>query len=302
MRQWLNQHLQAFSMVISRMHQNLLATLIMFCVIGVTLCLPGILYVVVDNLKQLAGTVQSEPKISLFLKLDIQPDKVAAIEQQLAHQPDVAGYEFVSKDKAWQQLQLSTGTAGVANNLEKNPLPDAYFVQPKSSDPAAVEALQQEMQQWPGVELAQLDANWIKRLYALLELGKKTILVLAALLGFAMIAIIGNTIRLQIVTQRDEIEVSKLIGATNRFIRRPFLYAGAIYGFGGGIAAWLILAGIISLFNLSIAKISMLYASNFRLDLPDAAVVTSIIVSAVILGLFGSYLAVSRSLMKFRLD
>lgn len=302
MKQWLNQHLQAIRLVLSRIRNNLLTTFIMFCVMGVTLCLPGILYVVVDNLNQLAGGIENEPKISLFLKLDIQPDAVAAIEQQLAHQTEVARYEFVSKDKAWQQLQISTGTAAVANNLEKNPLPDAYFVQPKSSDPAAVEHLQQQMQQWPGVELAQVDANWVKRLYALLELGKKTILVLAAILGFAMIAIIGNTIRLQIVTQREEIEVSKLIGATDRFIRRPFLYAGAFYGLGGGIAAWAILVGVIGLFNYSVAEVSTLYASNFRLGFPAFGVTATIIASAVILGLLGSYLAVSRSLLQFELD
>ena len=302
MRQWLNQHVQAINLVLSRMRRNLLGTLIMFCVMGVTLCLPGILYVIVDNLNHVAGTVQSEPKISLFLKLDIQADSVAAIGQQLAHEPDVARYEFVSKDKAWQQLQASTGSAAAANKLEKNPLPDAYFVQPKSSDPNAVEALQQQMQQWPGVELAQVDANWIKRLYALLALGKKTILVLAALLGLAMIAIIGNTIRLQIVTHREEIEVSKLIGATNRFIRRPFLYAGAFYGLGGGIAAWLILLGVISLFNFSVAEISALYASNFRLGLPDSGMIITIISSAIMLGVLGSFLAVSRSLLQFELD
>jgi cell division transport system permease protein len=301
MRQWLNQHLQAIRVVLSRMRRNSLATLMMCCVIGVTLCLPGILYVAVDNLNRLAGNIQSEPQISLFLKLDIKPEVVAALDQQLRNLPDIKSYRFVSKDTAWRQLQLNAGTAGVANNLEKNPLPDAYFVQPKAADPAAVEHLQKDLQQLSGVELAQVDANWIKRLYTLLELGKKAILVLAALLGFALLAIVGNTIRMQILTQREEIEVSKLIGATDGFIRRPFLYAGALYGMGGGLAAWLLLAGVIGAFNFSVADIADLYASSFRLDLPNFGLSMAMLASAISLGWIGSYIAVGRSLAQFDL-
>lgn len=302
MKQWLNQHIQALQLVLSRMRRNAIATLMMCCVMGVTLCLPGILYVIVDNLNRLAGdVVQSEPQISLFLKLDIKSEAIAALDKQLQNHSDIRSYHFVSKDSAWEQLQENAGTAGMAGNLEKNPLPDAYFVQPKALDPTTVENLQKEMQQWPGVELAQVDANWVKRLYSLLQLGKKAILVLAALLGFALIAIIGNTIRLQILTQREEIEVSKLIGATDSFIRRPFLYAGALYGLGGGLAAWLLLAGVVMLFNYSVADIAAQYASSFRLDLPLWQVNLAMIAGAVGLGWLGSYIAVGRSLAQFDL-
>lgn len=299
MKQWLNQHGQAFKLVLGRMRRNSLAALMMCGVMGVTLCLPGILYVIVDNLNRLAGDVQSEPQISLFLKLDISKEAIAALDQQLRQQPNIKSYRFVTKDSAWQQLQLNAGTTGIASNLEKNPLPDAYFVHPKALEPVAVSHMQNEMQQWPGVELAQVDADWIKRLYTLLELGKKAIFVLSALLGFALLAIIGNTIRLQIVTQREEVEVSKLIGATDGFIRRPFLYAGALYGLGGGLAAWLMLAGVITLFNFSVAGVADLYASNFRLDLPGAPVIAAIIFSAMAVGWVGSYIAVGRTLAQF---
>lgn len=302
MMQWLNQHLQALQLVLSRMRRNAVATLMMCCVMGVTLCLPGILYVIVDNLNRLAGDVQSEPQISLFLKLDTKPENIAALDRQLQNHPDIKSHRFVSKDSAWERLQENAGTAGVAGNLEKNPLPDAYFVQPKALDPVAVENLQKEMQQWPDVELAQVDANWVKRLYSLLQLGKKAILVLAALLGFALIAIIGNTIRLQILTQREEIEVSKLIGATDSFIRRPFLYAGTLYGLGGGLAAWLLLAGVIMLFNFSVADIAAQYASSFRLGLPLWQVNLAMIASAVGLGWLGSYIAVNRALSQLKVS
>ena len=295
MKHWINQHTQALRLVFGRMRHRLLATLVMWCVMGVTVCLPAILFVIVDNLNRLTGNISTEPQISVFMKLDAEPGSITRLQQWLTQQKDVARVTFISKDAAWKQLQQET--AG-AINLEKNPLPDAFQVAPRNHDPAAIEALQSRIQKQSGVELAQMDATWIKRLYAILELSKKALLVLVGLLGFALLAIIGNTIRLQVVTQREEIEVSKLIGATNRFIRRPFLYAGMVYGLGGGIAALLLLAGVIELFNYSIADIAALYASDFHLGMPQPFVCLAIVLIPVALGWLGSYVAVGRSLAK----
>lgn len=302
MKQWLNQHAQALQLVLRRMRRNILATLLMCCVMGVTLSLPAMLYVVVDNLNRLAGNVQTDTQISLFLKLGATEGEIAALEQKLAEHDNVAKHRFVDKEAAWQELQSQTGIAAAAGKLEKNPLPHAFFVEPKTTNPLAIDQLQAEMQQWSGVELAQVDADWIKRLDALLELGRKAALVLTALLGFALLAIIGNTIRLQIVTQREEIEVSKLIGATNSFIRRPFLYAGALYGLLGGLIAWLMLAAVIASFNRSISTLAELYANNFQLNLPLWQPVLGLLAIAMSLGWFGSYIAVNRSLALLKLN
>ena len=302
MKQWLNQHAQALGLVLRRMRRNLAATLMMCCVMGVTLCLPGTLYVVVDNLNRLAGDMHGDMQISLFLKLDVTKDGIAALDQQLRKHAGVEAYRFVGKEQAWQEMQSRSGLGEAAAKLDSNPLPDAYFVTPKSANPDSIEQIKNEMQQWPGVELAQLDADWIKRLYALLELGRTAILILAALLGFALLAIIGNTIRLQILTQREEIEVSKLIGATNSFIRRPFLYVGALYGLCGGLVAWLLLAGVIAVFNQSIAELAALYASNFHLELPVLQPMLGLLLGAMGLGWLGSYIAVNRSLARLGLN
>ncbi len=296
MKPWLNQHAQALSLVTRRMKSHALATFLMFMLMGVTLCLPGTLYVIIDNLNRLAGSMQSDPQMSLFLNMDADEQTIREIADRLEAHPNIQNHRFTSKDEAWEQLQQNAETAAVAGNLEKNPLPDAYFVTPAPLTPAEMENLQAELQQWAGVELAQLDTDWIKRLNAILQLGKKGILVLVALLGFALIVIIGNTIRLQILTQREEIEVSKLIGATDSFIRRPFLYAGTIYGLGGGLVAWLLLVAIISLFNASVTDLAELYASGFQLDLPTLETSLAIIGSAVFLSWLGSYIAVNRSL------
>jgi len=298
-KHWLNQHQQALKLVLQRIFRHKLASLMMFCVIGIALCLPGVLFVIVNNLNQLSGQVQNEPQVSLFLKLDASDETIKALGNQLKHHPDVKSYHFVSKETAWEQLQQNENTSSVGLSLSKNPLPDAYFVHPKELNPEKISQLQTEMQNWDGVELAQADSNWIKRLFSILELGKKAVVLLAALFGFALVAIIGNTTRLQIATQHEEIEVSRLMGATDRFIRRTFLYAGAFYGLGGGSAACLMLAGVIAIFNQSVAEISALYASDFSLNAPDLNIIAIMILSATFLGWLGSYFAVGRSLAKF---
>lgn len=298
MNQWLNQHIQPFNMVLGRMRQNLLSTVLICCVMGVTLSLPAILFTIIDNLGQVAGDVENKPQLSLFLKLDISSSSKTAIADQLKKHADIAKYEFMSKETAWEQLQKNANTSDISKSLNKNPLPDAYFVTPKDIKPESVHRLQKEMQQWDGVELAQVDANWIKRLDTVLKLGKKAIFVLVALLGFALVAIIGNTIRLQIMTQLEEIEVSKLIGATNQFIRRPFLYSGTLYGLGGGLAAWLIVLAVVEFFNTSVTEIADLYATQFRLSMPKTTIVLVMLLSAVSLGWLGSFVAVNRSLAK----
>jgi cell division transport system permease protein len=298
MKKWLNQNIQSFNMVLVRMRKNLLGTVLICCVMGVTLSLPTILFTIIDNLGQLTASVESKPQLSLFLKLDASTSTKRTISEQLKKHPDIAKYELVSKESAWEQLQQNANTADISASLNKNPLPDAYFVTPKDIKPENVQRLQQEMQQWDGIELAQLDAKWIKRLDTVLKLGQKAIFVLVALLGFALIAIIGNTIRLQMMTQLEEIEVSKLIGATNQFIRRPFLYAGTLYGLGGGLAAWLIVLGVVAFFNTSVTEIADSYASQFRLSMPNATITLVMLLSAVGLGWLGSFVAVTRSLAK----
>jgi cell division transport system permease protein len=294
---WLNQHQQPIQLVLTKMRRNLMATMLMFCVIGVTLCLPAVLYTVVDNLSQLTGKIESKPQISLFLKLS--SNSKAEIESALKQNPNIESFNFVSKEAAWKKMQSDETTAASTAFLETNPLPDAFYITPKNISPTQITKLQTDLQKLQGVELAQVDAHWVKKLDTILKLGKNAVAMLVIILGFALIAIIGNTIRLQILTQREEIEVSKLIGATNRFIRRPFLYAGIIYGLGGGLVALTLLTIITQLFNLSISEIAELYGSDFKLNMPNQLSMILLLVVAITLGWLGSYFAVNRSLAQF---
>lgn len=293
---WLTQHRLALTQVLLRMWRNPLSLLMMAAVIGVTLALPAMLYVILGSLQRFAGDLDTPPQISLFLAADASADTAKLLTQRLDRHAAVASYRFIARDDAWRELQQSSGLADIAGGLEQNPLPDAFVIHMESEDPAAMERLQQEMQQWPGVEHAQLDAAWLKRLNALLQLGNQLALVIAALLGFALLVVTGNSIRLQFMTQRAEIELSRLIGATDRFIRRPFLYAGTLYGLAGGLAALLIVTATVWLFNQSIAELARSYAADFSLTMPGGEIAIALAGGSAVLGWIGSYWAASRSL------
>ena len=298
MNQWITQHVQACKQVLARLSGNALSTLLIALAIGVTLALPVVLYTVLDNLNGLVGDVKKESHISVFLTKDIGETATNNIHDALEKNDAIKSVLFVPKDEALKQLAASSANEDIINSLEENPLPDAFFIAPKSLDAVAVDALKYKLSQLEGVAQVIVDGAWIKRLNYLLSLGKNAMLVLAALLGFALFAVIGNTIRMQILTQKAEIELSQLIGATKSFIRRPFLYAGALYGLLGGLLALAIAGGVIWLFNSSIAKLAAEYKSDFHLGFPDLNTCAATCLLALLVGLISAYLAVSKSLFK----
>lgn len=306
MNYWLNHHIQAIHLVLKRMQYNVLSTLMICTVIGVALCIPGLFYLGVDNLSKLTNHMQDETEISLFLKLDNSNDTVTEVGEALAKNTLIKHYRLVTKDEAWQQLKSKAETGSEANSpiaqLNKNPLPDAFFIQSKTSDPADLETLRSSLQEIPGVEQALLNTEWAKRLSLLLQIGKKVIFFIAALLALALLIIIGNTVRMQILTQKDEIEVSKLMGATSSFIRTPFLYAGIFYGLFGGLLAIAMITCVITIFNQSIAQISNLYNSDFSLTMLNYPMFFTILISAIFIGWLGSYFAVNRSIAGFKIN
>lgn len=296
MKHWLNSHHLALLQVLKKLRAAPLSNLLMAAVMGATLSLPAGMYLIVDNLRDATSSVSVEPQISLFVSLNAPRDASRTLETRLRGHSGIKNVTFISRETAWEELQKNHAAEGGDIGMEKNPLPDVFVIHPASSEPGALEVLQQELAQWPNVEHAQLDAAWVKRLYALLKLGEKAVLVLAGLLGFALMAIVGNTIRLQILTQREEIEVSRLIGATDRFIRRPFLHAGALQGLAGGAAAWGILSITTIIFNRSVQELAFLYASDFRLSMLDSTATMYLLLGSTLLGWLGAWLAVSRHL------
>jgi cell division transport system permease protein len=265
-------------------------------VIGVALSLPAGMYLLLQNVQGLVARLSGTPQISLFLSLDAKPGDIDSLRSQLAQNPAIARVEFVSRADALEQLKHSTGLADVIGGLQLNPLPDAFVIYPRPDSALALEALRNGLAKLPRVEQAQLDSAWAYKLEALLRFGRIVVLILAGLLSLALVAITFNTIRLQILTQSSEIEVSRLIGATNGFIRRPFLYFGAAQGLLGGIMAWLIISLSLLLLNFELGSLTRLYASQFTLHPLSLGDSVSLLLFSMYLGWLGAWLSVARHL------
>jgi cell division transport system permease protein len=293
---WLMGHVDTLRESLLRLAQQPFATLLNVLVIGIAMALPAGFHVGLNNLQAFSRQLSSDPQVSIFLAVDASAADVAAVERRLKELGDVGRYEYVPRDRALERLKRSAGLADVLSDLGRNPLPDAFVVTARSNDPATLESLRAQATRWPRVEHVQLDAEWARRLDAALGVGKLLVSLLSVLLGLALVAVTFNTIRLQILTRRDEIEVAKLIGATNPFIRRPFLYLGTLQGLAGGLAAWLIVAVAGMALNLQLTELATLYGTAFRLDplsWRDSALLLGL---AAALGWLGSWLSVSRHL------
>jgi len=241
---------------------------------------------------QIAGT----PQISVFLSTGTSSGDIESIGDKLKQHAAIKSIEFVAREVALKKLQKSTGLSDVIGGLSQNPLPDAFVIYPGDGSVKALEALRDELKTWQHFEHVQLDSAWVHKLEALLGFGRMAVVILAALLSFALIAITFNTIRLQILTRREEIEVAKLIGATDAFIRRPFLYFGLTQGLLGGIAAWLLVAGSLLLLNYQVGTLTQLYASNFSLQHLSLGDSVTLLGFSAYLGWLGAWFSVSQHL------
>jgi cell division transport system permease protein len=293
---WLLVHLDTLRESLARLARQPIASALNVVVIGIALSLPAGFYLGLSNLQTFSRQLSRDPQVSIFMAIDASAADVAAVEQQLKSNGEIDRVEFIGRDQALARLKRSAGLADVLANLGRNPLPDAFVVTARSNDPATLEALHDQARKWPQVEHVQLDAEWARRLDAALNVGRMLVTLLAGLLAVALVAVTFNTIRLQILTRRDEIEVSKLIGATAPFIRRPFLYFGALQGLAGGFAAWAIVALAVLVLNFELADLTGLYGIAFKLEWPGLSDTMTLLVFAAVLGWLGAWLSVSRHL------
>lgn len=292
---WLYLHGRAFVQACARLFAQPLGTLLSALVIGIALSLPAGAYLLLDNLAGLARGVSGVPELSVFMAPQAGSSAIDDIDRRLKADSRVARYRFVPRDQALAQLAQS-GLGDVLSGLQTNPLPDAFVLVPASEDPASFEALASEARAWPAVAHVQLDSAWVKRLHALLTLGKSAVLVLAALLGVALVIVTFNTIRLQILTQRAEIAVSRLLGATDAFIRRPFYWFGGLQGLLGGAVALGVVWAVVLALRAPVAELAQTYGAVFRLSGPGWIESLAILGFAVLLGWLGSAVSVRRHL------
>jgi cell division transport system permease protein len=297
MRAWFLHHRLSLAQTAARLAKSPFATTLNVIAIGVALALPFGVYCLLANLEAVSHKVSFEPQLTVFLARDAARSDVAAVESRLRTARGVRAVRFVSREAALADLGRTGGLSEVIASLPQNPLPDAFVVTLSASDLGLADRLELEFKSLPKVAHVQADSAWVKRLDALLRLGRTGVFLLAALLGTALVAVTFNTIRLQILTQRDEIELCRLIGATHAYIRRPFFYLGSLLGLLGGLAALGIVIAGLAYLNRDLGTLAQLYGSDLRLSLPTPREMGIVLGVAAALGWLGAYLSVSRHLL-----
>jgi len=291
-------HAQALIATLGQLSRRPFSTSMTVAVIGIALALPAGLYVLLNNAERMISGWEGGNQISLFLKTGVNESRAQQLAEALRRQPGIASIDYISRDNALDEFRRLSGFGDALDALNDNPLPSVLVVHLKKdmTDPALIEQLLGKLRNRPEVDIAQLDMQWVKRLFALMAMVQRGVLVLASLLGLAVLLVVGNTIRLAIQSRRDEIVITKLIGATDAFIRRPFLYSGAWYGLGGGILALLLVQFSLYVLQQPVHNLALLYNSSFALYGLDIVTAAVLLGSGALLGLFGSWLAVGRHL------
>jgi cell division transport system permease protein len=298
LRSWLAHHRLSLTDSLQRLLRSPFSSVLTWLVIGIALALPVGLSVALENVRIVSGNWDSPAQISLFLRAEMSLQAAEELQQRLLARDDVAATRLVSRQEALQEFQQLSGFGDVLRNLDDNPLPNLILVTPAAGSQLGERAalLQARLQQVSGVARAVLDMAWVQRLNALMYLSQRLVKVLAAILALGVLLVIGNTIRLAIENRREEIVVVKLVGGSNAFVRRPFLYTGLWYGLGGAGFSWLIVS--LALWGLRdpLSALALLYQSDFHLQGLNASSGLQLLLLGCVLGLVGAWLAVARHL------
>jgi len=291
-------HAQVALNSLGRLYRAPLASLMTAAVIGIALALPSGLYLLTGNLQKLGSHWDGGANLSLFLHKSVNVAQARAAQTKLAQWPEIEQLQLITPEQALTEFRELSGFGQALELLDENPLPAVLAVKPTAEHSTAQAAaeLTEKLRALPEVELAQLDLQWVKRFNTIVEIAQRAIWVMATLLGLAVLLIVGNTIRLEIQNRREEIEITKLIGATNGFIHRPFLYAGLWYGvFGALVGAVLVELAFLQLLN-PVRRLAGLYQSSFSLEMLNSGELLYLLVGGATLGLLGAWIAVSRHL------
>ena len=298
---YFHNHFQAFNRAMVRIFSNFASSLMMFVVIGVTLFLPSSGLLIVENISQISNNIAYDAELSLFLEKGIKQDQIDFIQSALNKTLIIKKTHYESKLTAWDKLQSKLNLNPLSTGISENPLPDAFFISLNTFNEKEINALIDNLKTIDGVENVFFDAGWVKKLRSILYLLKIGLAFLGAILITILIVVIGNTIRLQTLTHKDEIEVSKLIGATNSFIQRPFIYTGLIYGLGGGLITISTLKLTIEVFNKAAVNLEAMLGGTFILKNLVWQQNLSVILISMIIGCSASFFAAHQSVKKFEI-
>lgn len=291
-------HLQALLGSLGRLARSPLSTLLTLLVIALALALPTSLRLFVSNAQLATGNFANAVEVSVYLKTDVPLAKAQQLAQAAGQRADVSAVTVIAADKGLEDFRTYSGFGDALQALKDNPLPHVLHVRPKAEDSsaAALESLRRYFSAWPEVDLVQVDSEWVMRFNAILEVLRRLLLIAAALLGLGVLAVIGNTIRLEIQGRRAEIEVTKLVGGSNSFVRRPFLYTGVLYGLGGALLAWGIVAIAVAVLGDPVATLARLYGSRYVLRGPSRDDIGILLGAGAALGWLGAWISAARHL------
>lgn len=306
MMKWLRQHALAVGDALTHLFRAPGSFALNVLVVAIALALPFAGLTLLENFRPVSEQLAVEPEISIFMSMETPRERVTALSPQIRRIVQESGHtarlEFIPREKALTLLKDKTGLSDAITALGENPLPDGYILKLAGVRDAAaatrVETLAAQLKALPGVEYVQIDSAWVKRLAALMHVLRLALLFLAATLGVVVVAVVFNTIRLQVMTQREEIEVCRMFGATDAYIYRPFYYTGALLGLVAGGTALGVVALALHPLNSAVAEFARLYASEFRLTPLNSTVTLALLAASATLGLLGALLSVKRHLAR----
>lgn len=295
---WLTRHAQTSIGSLGRLSQQKLATLLTVLVIGIALALPACLHLFISNAQTATGNWNRAVDLTVFLKRPTSAEEARRTTERIKQRRDVSSVELITADDALKEFRHDSGFGPAIDALNDNPLPHTLVVRPAAefTTAANLDSLATDLRELPSVEIVQLDTAWVNRLNAILEAVRRALALTAGLLALGVMVIVGNTIRLDIQNRRAEIEVTKLVGGSDAFVRRPFLYNGIWYGLGGGLTAWIITLAVTGVLREPIGRIAGLYGSAFQLGGLGLEPTLLLLGGGIVLGWLGSYLAATRHL------
>jgi cell division transport system permease protein len=298
MNQWFERHVQTLVGSLGRLWQQPFATMLTIVVIGVALALPACLHVLVQNVRVASGGWNSALDISVYMKPNASLDQAKRAAERIRQRRDVDEVTLVEADAALAEFRRNSGFGAALDALKDNPLPHALVVRPDAGyrEAGRVQELSNELKKVDGVDIVQLDTEWVSRFNAILDVIRRGVFLAAVLFALGILVIIGNTIRLDIENRRGEIEVTKLVGGSDAFVRRPFLYNGVWYGLAGGLTAGLIVATVVAVLSAPVQRIAGLYGSQFELQGVGVVGWIALLAGGALLGWLGSFIVATREL------
>jgi cell division transport system permease protein len=299
LRAYFSNHLHAFSFSCKQLLGKPVASLMTIAMLGVAFSLPACLWVILTNAKSVTQGWQHTTQMSLFLDKSLSRESERNTLKIVRAYQGVQFANFISPKQGLQTLEEQTGMTDVSALLDKNPLPAVIEVHPEDIQSVALKKLFESLKNIEGVSFAKIDMQWLERLDSMIKIAEHLSSALQLLFGLAVLLVVGNTIRLAVQNRHKEIEVLKLIGATNQFIRRPFLYFGLIYGFLGALAAWLVVNALVGWVSDATEHLAKLYHTDFHLQTLGVTYGFSLLGMGLLLGFLGARLAVSRQIKAF---